>query len=324
MTFIGEFPSCTAHNKEKESENIYDRFVKHLSCNADDMESITLSRLQDSFINFKRWLQTMYNLLRTVASEILVFMLSDLDRIYDMECNNAHPVAYALKGPSMSTDIFSKMMEKVISEYEKNKLNVLVTASDGQWHLCGIRDKAGNPLTVHQLHKDNWKNMKTFSELKTALGVDCLSKLQVEIQEGSLTISLCEAKEIKYYNANWSERKDTTDKEDTSLTKKLPITTSAFDGEMDTELDDDLLDQVDEVFNDTNDDINIKQSSNDNALELNSLFYPDDSLYFQNTNQNFSQSYSTGTNYLEILERHSCFAEDTYTYNHHNLSLIHI
>lgn len=98
----------------------------------------------------------------------------------------------------------------------------------------------------------------------------------------------------------------------------MPITTSAFDGEMDTELDDDLLDQVDEVFNDTNDDINIKQSSNDNALELNSLFYPYDSLYFQNTNQNFPQSDSTGTNYLEILERHSCFAEDTYTYNQHN------
>ena len=48
VTFIREFPSCTAHNKEKESENIYDRFVKHLSSNADAMESIPLSRLQDS------------------------------------------------------------------------------------------------------------------------------------------------------------------------------------------------------------------------------------------------------------------------------------
>ena len=43
----------------------------------------------------------------------------------------------------MSTDIFSKMKEKVISECEKNKLNVLVTASDGQWQLYGIRYKAG-------------------------------------------------------------------------------------------------------------------------------------------------------------------------------------
>ena len=86
---------------------------------------------------------------------------------------------------------------------------------------------------------------------------------------------------------------------------------------MDTELDDDFMDQVDEVFNDTNDDINIK-SSTDNALELNSLFYPDDSLFIQNTNQNFSQSDSTGTIYLDILERHSSFAEDTYTHNHHN------
>ena len=94
--------------------------------------------------------------------------------------------------------------------------------------------KLAKPLTVHQLHKDHWKNVKTrpkpelSSKFKTTLGVDCLSKLQVEIQEGILTISLCETKEIKYYNANWSERKDTTDKEDTSLTKNLPSTTSAL------------------------------------------------------------------------------------------------
>lgn len=75
-----------------------ERYAKH-SENNTTVEYAPLSLLQDCLIHVKKWLQKTYNLLQTVASETLVFMLNDLDRIITWR-SVTHIlilVAYALK-----------------------------------------------------------------------------------------------------------------------------------------------------------------------------------------------------------------------------------
>ena len=107
-----------------------------------------------------KWMAVAYHLSRTVATEILVYMISDLDRRYHAEISNSHLIAYAMKGSSMRGDTFRAMMNDAIHACETAGLRVLVTASDGQWHRYGIRDDNDRPLTIIQLQKDHWNATK--------------------------------------------------------------------------------------------------------------------------------------------------------------------
>lgn len=283
-TFIGEFPSCTAFNKDAD-DNINDNcYVKHTDVDHDpQVETVSISQIQDILVQVKTWLKITFDLLRSTASEILVFMLNDLDRIYNMETNNAHPIAYALKGPSMSTEVFGKMMENVINECERNGLNILVTASDGQWHLYGIRDNDGQPLTIHQLHKDHWKNIKTKtkpqlrSAIMSSLGIDCLTKLEVEKQDGNLILRNSETKESVYVKKDWEKnRKDATE-EDPNNETDHPSNTVGFPENLEGEQEDDFIDEVDSVFTEVfsqvdHDKKNMQSTSTFCEMEQDNLF----------------------------------------------------
>ena len=80
----------------------------------------------------QKWLDEVYMICHTSATEILVFMANDLDRTFHMEINNAHPIAYALKGSSLSNEVFGKMLEHVINKCEEKGLEIRATSSDGQ------------------------------------------------------------------------------------------------------------------------------------------------------------------------------------------------
>ena len=95
-------------------------------------------------------------------------MINDFDRLYNAEVNVAHPVAYAMKGPSMNGSTFRNMMELVISESEKRGMSFLATSSDGQWHKYGVRDHNNRPLTMLQIQKGHWKAI-TSMDKKTIL-----------------------------------------------------------------------------------------------------------------------------------------------------------
>lgn len=47
-----------------------------------------------------------------------------------MESENAHIVAYAMKGPSMKNQVLRKMMHDEIATCEKHGLQIAVTSSD--------------------------------------------------------------------------------------------------------------------------------------------------------------------------------------------------
>ena len=98
-------------------------------------------------------LESTYNITRTRASEFLGFMISDVDRNYREEELYSIPIAYAMKGYSLSNQVMRNMMEFVLAECVKRGLYTPVCCFDGQWYKMTVRDGNDSPLTLLQLQK---------------------------------------------------------------------------------------------------------------------------------------------------------------------------
>ena len=116
VEFLGEFPSCQA-----QTDKVWDIAETNTDCPYIEpsspermIKSSVISDLQDCLVSAKKWINSAYYYSRTVATEILVYMLNDLDRFYQIETNIAHPIAYALKGTSLKGETFTAMLEHVI------------------------------------------------------------------------------------------------------------------------------------------------------------------------------------------------------------------
>ncbi|KAH3776259.1 hypothetical protein DPMN_177679 [Dreissena polymorpha] len=196
-SFLGEFPSCAVKSIPKEKQFVsgeaHDTNTKtgSVELSAEVKTEAVLSLLR----GLEKWFDEVHQLCRTSATEILVFMANDLDRKFHLGINNAHPVAYALKGSSMTNEVFKLMIEHVIKMCEDRGLIVIATSSDGQWHKYGVRGQKDAPLTVYQLQKDMWKEQKSkpksvlLKEVRNRYKVSGLEDIRIEKQEtGSLVV----------------------------------------------------------------------------------------------------------------------------------------
>ena len=100
------------------------------------------------------------------ATEILAFVLSDTDRTHDGEIPNQVAVAYALKGYSLTSDMFHKMIE-VRNECHDLGIHVVANCFDGQWSKLTTCSIDGKPLAQLQFQKDCWS--KYVQQSKAAL-----------------------------------------------------------------------------------------------------------------------------------------------------------
>ena len=162
VTLVGEFPSCSVpftppDVQFSECDPHTNSVAVGKSQEKNEEYLLSVDHVLNTVHSLQKWQDEVYTICRTPATEILMFMSNDLDRRFHMEINNAHPIAYALKGPSMSNDAFGNMVEHLIEKCEEKGLDVLATASDGQWHRFGIRGSNDMPLTAYQLQKDLWK-----------------------------------------------------------------------------------------------------------------------------------------------------------------------
>lgn len=196
-TLIGEFPSTkvvSRNTTQLVSDDTHNPYIRAGKCSRQERQ-VELSDVQNTLETLKMWFIDTYECLPSVASEILVFMVSDLDRMYNMESENAHIVAYAMKGPSMRNDILRKMIHDVISTCEKHDLKIVLTSSDGQWHQYGFTDDVKAPLTVHQLMKKVWNSLQSNdrSKLRTTLKkhytVHSLDDLRYQKVDGKIYIT---------------------------------------------------------------------------------------------------------------------------------------
>ena len=153
VEFVAEIASCSAvlpssEHRREDGDGLY---VEHFTPMRIQARKNDLDGVQGTLHDTQRWIDLAYELCRTTAKEILVFMLNDLDRRYRMDIPNAYPIAYAMKGPSLPCSSFHSMVKEVIAACKRHGLHVLPISTDGQWGRFGVRDENETPLTLVQL-----------------------------------------------------------------------------------------------------------------------------------------------------------------------------
>lgn len=104
-----------------------------------------------------------YKLPRKRATEFLGFLLSDLDRNVSHNDLYSLPIAFGMKGHSLPCKILREMIEHVLYACSKAGLYVPVCSFDGQWYRIAVRDQNEFPLTLLQLQKDIYHEVKRMS-----------------------------------------------------------------------------------------------------------------------------------------------------------------
>ncbi|CAG2200998.1 unnamed protein product [Mytilus edulis] len=87
-------------------------------------------------------------------------MIADLDRCFKPELPHAFPIAYGLKGYSMKTEAMSKMIHDVLYTLYLKGLYTPVVSYDGQWAKLSFQSSSGDPLTILELQKKVFNNVK--------------------------------------------------------------------------------------------------------------------------------------------------------------------
>lgn len=104
-----------------------------------------------------------YKLTRQRATEFLGFLLSDLDRNVSHNGLYSLPIAFGMKGNSLPCKMLREMIEHVLDACSKAGLYVPVCSFDGQWYRIAVRDQNEFPLTLLQLQKDIYHEVKRMS-----------------------------------------------------------------------------------------------------------------------------------------------------------------
>ena len=104
------------------------------------------------------------NICRHKASEILIFMLSDSDRmkLQNDECYT-HAIGYAMKGNSLNLKTMRDMINLLRNTLQEKNIPILCECFDGQWANLAFKDENGLPLTLLHLLNSSWEKSKTMS-----------------------------------------------------------------------------------------------------------------------------------------------------------------
>lgn len=102
-----------------------------------------------------------YQLCRKMAKEILVTMVSDLDRVKKSDASvHAVPVMYQLPGASMKMNSVRQLLEGCVQSLKESGLNVKAICSDSQFLELAVQNKNEEPLTMLKLDKYVWEKAR--------------------------------------------------------------------------------------------------------------------------------------------------------------------
>ena len=106
-----------------------------------------------------------HEVLRIPGKELLVFMLTNKDRKQNKHVPYSYPIAYAMKGSSMTNADLQFMVRKLRNILLQNKIPILCEAYDGQWHNHITESERGEHLT--RMHcRATWSRISKLSKDK--------------------------------------------------------------------------------------------------------------------------------------------------------------
>ena len=119
-----------------------------------------------------------HNVLRLQATELLVFIISDKDRLQHSSAPNNMPIAHALKGRCLSNSELRFLINKLRDTLHEREIKVLCEIYDGQWQYTVMHDEDGNPLNRLRVSSGIWSRIsklsksRIFNELMTVANLN--------------------------------------------------------------------------------------------------------------------------------------------------------
>ena len=159
VSFLGEFKSlkaipCNDENHETSSGMYYSHRM-----DIQIRSNIDLREVQLYAEETERLVKEHFKLDTERPSDIIVFMLSDLDRTFDPQKPYVYPVAYGYSSKTLKVETVRNMLDYLRRELVSYDINVQVEAFDGQFIKLAIDGKDGSSLTLLQERKKHWKEV---------------------------------------------------------------------------------------------------------------------------------------------------------------------
>ena len=109
-------------------------------------------------------IQKMHDVLRLQATELLVFIISNKDRLQHSESPNSMPIAYALKGRCLSNHELRFLINKLRDTLLERKIKVLCEIYNGEWQYTVMHNEDGNPLNRLRVSSGIWSRISKLSK----------------------------------------------------------------------------------------------------------------------------------------------------------------
>ena len=159
-TFLGEYPSRVAdtHRRNPESDVCSTPWLQPQRVAQCLDFSLSTDNIVEMFELARDVLEKTYQMMRTKASQVVVFLLADMDRTWSAETGHTVAIGYFLRGYSLTVNTMRRVREQFRQACHERGLNVPMSCSDGEWHQMMTISDDGCPLTAYQLSRTVWKD----------------------------------------------------------------------------------------------------------------------------------------------------------------------
>ena len=234
--FVAEFPSllgipCKCDNSEDPS----DVFGYHSQQMNVDVQTMSFEDAVIATGGAMKALQNAYQIMRKPAKEVIVTVISDLERIATEFSAHAVPIQYGLSGFSFNMEVARAFINQAVEGCRKRKMSVKTVAFDGQFLEISVTDNKGRPLTVLQFMKKFWDSvMKMDRNAK----VEALLSSETPVPSPqNITRAIAKKKEQDKKGSKLAEAERDSDLPDNYLIQYLP-------SEVVSQMDEDLYQLV--------------------------------------------------------------------------------
>ncbi|WAQ99722.1 hypothetical protein MAR_024095, partial [Mya arenaria] len=154
--FLGEFQSvfaaqCTGFPDLNSNANA--SYEKRPEATEQQIQSLSLERICQFLLKGLNQMTEAYVFQKPIASEVQVYLMSDMDRSWNREIGLGLPITYLFKGYSLTMAAARQVLEEVLNACYKCKAHVPCVCFDGQFARLKYFDLKDQPLTLFALQQ---------------------------------------------------------------------------------------------------------------------------------------------------------------------------
>ena len=114
-----------------------------------------------------------FELDRRKATQLIMFVLSNVDRLSSQSQPLGIPIAYCLRGKSMAPALMRTLISSLRRVLLRENVNILADCFDGEWAQVAFRSEQDKPLTLYELQRDVWA---IFSDMSISKAIAFLTE----------------------------------------------------------------------------------------------------------------------------------------------------